>query len=153
MFVLSTCSSSKAIEVLEAYEGTLEDDYPPDNERYEHSEMLLYKVHITLLSHFGDRIAVTMLSLISIGLQMACTFMNTGDYYQDLGQICRDYSVCHSLAVVIFVCNCRFSTTLSANYLEMAYSPIYMLVEYWLLSISSLNLLKQNLSVFFCSMY
>ncbi|TVU35938.1 hypothetical protein EJB05_17845 [Eragrostis curvula] len=39
-------NSSKAIEVLEAYEGTLEDDYPPDNERYEHSEMLLYKISL-----------------------------------------------------------------------------------------------------------
>uniref|UniRef100_A0A804PRC7 Protein kinase domain-containing protein n=1 Tax=Zea mays TaxID=4577 RepID=A0A804PRC7_MAIZE len=32
------------VEVLEAYEGTLEDDYPPENERYEHNEMLLYKM-------------------------------------------------------------------------------------------------------------
>ncbi|KAF8676019.1 hypothetical protein HU200_047522 [Digitaria exilis] len=39
-------NSPKAIEVLEAYEGTLEDDYPPDNERYEHSEMLLYKISL-----------------------------------------------------------------------------------------------------------
>ncbi|KAG2599104.1 hypothetical protein PVAP13_5KG457000 [Panicum virgatum] len=39
-------NSSKAIEVLEAYEGTLEDDYPPDNERYEHNEMLLYKISL-----------------------------------------------------------------------------------------------------------
>ncbi|CAO2208690.1 unnamed protein product [Urochloa humidicola] len=39
-------NSSKAIEVLDAYEGTLEDDYPPDNERYEHSEMLLYKISL-----------------------------------------------------------------------------------------------------------
>lgn len=46
------CSSSKAIEVLEAYEGTLEDDYPPENERYEHGEMLLYKVHF---SPFSER--------------------------------------------------------------------------------------------------
>lgn len=38
------CSALKAIEILEAYEGTLEDDYPPDNERCEHSEMVLYKV-------------------------------------------------------------------------------------------------------------
>jgi len=37
---------------LEAYEGTLEDDYPPDNERYEHGEMLLYKVSYTVLSIF-----------------------------------------------------------------------------------------------------
>ncbi|KAL0441577.1 UNVERIFIED_CONTAM: N-terminal acetyltransferase A complex auxiliary subunit NAA15 [Sesamum radiatum] len=35
---------SKAVDILEAYEGTLEDDYPPDNERCEHGEMLLYKV-------------------------------------------------------------------------------------------------------------
>ena len=45
-------SCSKAIEILEAYEGTLEDDYPPDNERYEHGEMLLYKVSYTVLSIF-----------------------------------------------------------------------------------------------------
>ncbi|XP_073006647.1 N-terminal acetyltransferase A complex auxiliary subunit NAA15 [Typha latifolia] len=44
-------NGSKAIEVLEAYEGTLEDDYPPDNERYEHGEMLLYK--ISLLEECG----------------------------------------------------------------------------------------------------
>jgi len=35
-----------AVKILEAYEGTLEEDSPPDNERYEHSEMLLYKVNI-----------------------------------------------------------------------------------------------------------
>ena len=32
-------------------EGTLEDDYPPDNERCEHGEMLLYK--ISLLEECG----------------------------------------------------------------------------------------------------
>lgn len=37
-------SGSKAVDILQAYEGTLEDDYPPDNERCEHGEMLLYKV-------------------------------------------------------------------------------------------------------------
>jgi len=37
-------SGSKAVDILEAYEGTLEDDYPPENERCEHGEMLLYKV-------------------------------------------------------------------------------------------------------------
>lgn len=42
---------SKAVEILEAYEGTLEDDYPPDNERCEHGEMLLYK--ISLLEECG----------------------------------------------------------------------------------------------------
>ncbi|MBA0774737.1 hypothetical protein Gotri_009928, partial [Gossypium trilobum] len=41
------CSNvAKAVEILEAYEGTLEDDYPPDNERCEHGEMLLYKSEI-----------------------------------------------------------------------------------------------------------
>ncbi|EFJ36800.1 hypothetical protein SELMODRAFT_164833 [Selaginella moellendorffii] len=35
-----------AVEILQAYEGTLEEDFPPDNERYEHSEMLLYKVSL-----------------------------------------------------------------------------------------------------------
>ncbi|XP_039045865.1 N-terminal acetyltransferase A complex auxiliary subunit NAA15-like [Hibiscus syriacus] len=42
---------AKAVEILEAYEGTLEDDYPPDNERCEHGEMLLYK--ISLLEEYG----------------------------------------------------------------------------------------------------
>lgn len=36
----------KAVDILTAYEGTLEEDYPPENERYEHSEMLLYKVSL-----------------------------------------------------------------------------------------------------------
>lgn len=40
-------SVSKAVDILDAYEGTLEDDYPPNNERCEHSEMLLYKVSIS----------------------------------------------------------------------------------------------------------
>ncbi|KAE8680788.1 hypothetical protein F3Y22_tig00111366pilonHSYRG00093 [Hibiscus syriacus] len=44
-------NGAKAVEILEAYEGTLEDDYPPDNERCEHSEMLLYK--ISLLEEYG----------------------------------------------------------------------------------------------------
>ncbi|KAL9254197.1 N-terminal acetyltransferase A complex auxiliary subunit NAA15-like protein [Drosera capensis] len=44
-------NASKAIDILEAYEGTLEVDYPPDNERIEHSEMLLYK--ISLLEECG----------------------------------------------------------------------------------------------------
>ncbi|XP_038897483.1 LOW QUALITY PROTEIN: N-terminal acetyltransferase A complex auxiliary subunit NAA15-like [Benincasa hispida] len=42
---------SKAVEILEAYEGTLEDDYPPESERCEHGEMLLYK--ISLLDECG----------------------------------------------------------------------------------------------------
>eukprot|EP00850_Spirogloea_muscicola_P016597 SM000135S27041 [mRNA] locus=s135:306743:314702:- [translate_table: standard] len=33
-----------AVQILQAYEGTLEEDFPPENERYEHSEMLMYKV-------------------------------------------------------------------------------------------------------------
>ncbi|KAL9304484.1 hypothetical protein ACSQ67_021747 [Phaseolus vulgaris] len=44
-------SASKAVEILEAYEGTLEEDYPPENERCEHGEMLLYK--ISLLDECG----------------------------------------------------------------------------------------------------
>ncbi|CAI9286388.1 unnamed protein product [Lactuca saligna] len=44
-------NASKAIDILEAYEGTLEDDYPPENERCEHGEMLLYK--ISLLEECG----------------------------------------------------------------------------------------------------
>ncbi|XP_076902750.1 N-terminal acetyltransferase A complex auxiliary subunit NAA15-like [Bidens hawaiensis] len=39
-------NASKAIDILEAYEGTLEDDYPPEGERCEHGEMLLYKVSL-----------------------------------------------------------------------------------------------------------
>ncbi|GMN37279.1 hypothetical protein TIFTF001_006685 [Ficus carica] len=42
----------KAVEILEAYEGTLEDDFPPDNERCEHGEMLLYKM--SLLEESGS---------------------------------------------------------------------------------------------------
>ncbi|XP_030488392.2 N-terminal acetyltransferase A complex auxiliary subunit NAA15 [Cannabis sativa] len=42
----------KAVEILEAYEGTLEDDFPPENERCEHGEMLLYK--ISLLEESGS---------------------------------------------------------------------------------------------------
>ncbi|XP_002517521.2 N-terminal acetyltransferase A complex auxiliary subunit NAA15 [Ricinus communis] len=45
-------NASKAVDILEAYEGTLEDDYPPDNERCEHGEMLLYK--ISLLEECGS---------------------------------------------------------------------------------------------------
>ncbi|KAI4387032.1 hypothetical protein MLD38_004896 [Melastoma candidum] len=37
---------SKAIDILEAYEGTLEEDHPPENERCEHGEMLLYKISL-----------------------------------------------------------------------------------------------------------
>jgi hypothetical protein len=33
-----------AASILDSYEGTLEEDFPPESERYEHSEMLLYKV-------------------------------------------------------------------------------------------------------------
>ncbi|KAL3528807.1 hypothetical protein ACH5RR_008129 [Cinchona calisaya] len=44
-------NGSKAIDILEAYEGTLDDDHPPDNERGEHGEMLLYK--ISLLEECG----------------------------------------------------------------------------------------------------
>ncbi|KAL4568504.1 hypothetical protein LXL04_024118 [Taraxacum kok-saghyz] len=44
-------NASKAIDILEAYEGTLEDDYPPESERCEHGEMLLYK--ISLLEECG----------------------------------------------------------------------------------------------------
>lgn len=43
-FTFLYVSGSKAVDILEAYEGTLEDDYPPENERCEHGEMLLYKV-------------------------------------------------------------------------------------------------------------
>lgn len=68
LFPSHICSSSKAIEVLEAYEGTLEDDYPPENERYEHSEMLLYKVPVKILLYFWDMIAVAMLYLYTFTL-------------------------------------------------------------------------------------
>lgn len=51
-YPLSSCL--KAVEILEAYEGTLEEDYPPDNERCEHGEMLLYKVMSeTLIIYFN----------------------------------------------------------------------------------------------------
>ena len=44
MIFCGFASPSKPIDTLEAYEGTLEDDYPPDNERCERGQMLLYKV-------------------------------------------------------------------------------------------------------------
>ncbi|XVE88962.1 hypothetical protein DITRI_Ditri19aG0112000 [Diplodiscus trichospermus] len=49
----SNCA--KAVEILEAFEGTLEDDYPPDNERCEHGEMLLYKISLLEESGFLER--------------------------------------------------------------------------------------------------
>ncbi|CAN6845863.1 unnamed protein product [Brassica oleracea] len=39
-------NASKAVEILEAFEGTLEDDYPPENELCEHTEMIMYKVSL-----------------------------------------------------------------------------------------------------------
>uniref|UniRef100_A0A804NRN5 Uncharacterized protein n=1 Tax=Zea mays TaxID=4577 RepID=A0A804NRN5_MAIZE len=47
-----------AVEVLEAYEVTLEDDYPLENERYEHNEMLLYKYnrHFTAKYELGKEV-------------------------------------------------------------------------------------------------
>ncbi|KAI9107443.1 hypothetical protein K1719_021480 [Acacia pycnantha] len=47
-------NASKAVEILEAYEGTL-DDYPPENERCEHGEMLLYKISLLEESGFLER--------------------------------------------------------------------------------------------------
>ncbi|CAI9114074.1 OLC1v1014696C2 [Oldenlandia corymbosa var. corymbosa] len=44
-------NGSKAVDILQAYEGTLDEDHPPDNERCEHGEMLLYK--ISLLEECG----------------------------------------------------------------------------------------------------
>ncbi|WJX48860.1 N-alpha-acetyltransferase 16, NatA auxiliary subunit [Trifolium repens] len=46
---------SKAVEILEAYEGTLENDHPPDNERCEHGEMILYKISLLEECGFLDR--------------------------------------------------------------------------------------------------
>uniref|UniRef100_A0A3B6EGA3 Uncharacterized protein n=1 Tax=Triticum aestivum TaxID=4565 RepID=A0A3B6EGA3_WHEAT len=80
-------NSSKAIEVLEAYEGTLEDDYPPENERYEHGEMLLYK--ISLLEECGmlDRALQEMHKMeskivdkLSFREQMACILLKLGRF-------------------------------------------------------------------------
>ncbi len=39
-------SPSMAVKILEAYEGTLEEYSPTNNERYEHSEMFLSKVNM-----------------------------------------------------------------------------------------------------------
>ncbi|WOL15048.1 N-alpha-acetyltransferase 15, NatA auxiliary subunit isoform X1 [Canna indica] len=41
-------NASKAINILEAYEGILEDNYPRDSERYEHGEILLYKISLLM---------------------------------------------------------------------------------------------------------
>ncbi|KAI3712036.1 hypothetical protein L1987_70585 [Smallanthus sonchifolius] len=48
-------NASKAIDILEAYEGTLEDDYPPESERCEHGEMLLYKISLLEECGFLDK--------------------------------------------------------------------------------------------------
>ncbi|KAL5659768.1 hypothetical protein ACJX0J_026893, partial [Zea mays] len=62
LILIVTCSSSKAVEVLEAYEGTLEDDYPPENERYEHNEMLLYKYdrHFVAMYELGKKMTTAI---------------------------------------------------------------------------------------------
>lgn len=39
-----------AVQILTAYEGTLEDEIPPPSEKYEHSEMLLYKVSSAIIA-------------------------------------------------------------------------------------------------------
>ncbi|XP_009778993.1 N-terminal acetyltransferase A complex auxiliary subunit NAA15 [Nicotiana tabacum] len=48
-------NGSKAVDILEAYEGTLDDDYPPENERCEHGEMLLYKISLLEECGFPER--------------------------------------------------------------------------------------------------
>ncbi|CAN4086801.1 unnamed protein product [Withania somnifera] len=48
-------NGSKALDILEAYEGTLDDDYPPENERCEHGEMLLYKISLLEECGFTER--------------------------------------------------------------------------------------------------
>ncbi|KAJ6342624.1 hypothetical protein OIU78_010540 [Salix suchowensis] len=71
----SNCS--KAVEILEAYEGTLEDDYPPDNERCEHGEMLLYKTSTTKsvsVGSFALKLSLTpIVSQSSISLLEECS--------------------------------------------------------------------------------
>ncbi|XP_006644372.1 N-terminal acetyltransferase A complex auxiliary subunit NAA15 [Oryza brachyantha] len=80
-------NSSKAIEVLEAYEGTLEDDYPPENERYEHSEMLLYKISLFEECEMLDRALEEMhkkeskiVDKLSFKEQMACILLKLGRF-------------------------------------------------------------------------
>ena len=58
-------SGVKAVEILEAFEGTLEDDYPPDNERCEHGEMLLYKVLLMYCFYIFACICMWNLAVIS----------------------------------------------------------------------------------------
>jgi len=43
------------VEILEAYEGTLEEDYPAENERCENGEMLLYKISLLEERGFLER--------------------------------------------------------------------------------------------------
>ncbi|KAG8044851.1 hypothetical protein GUJ93_ZPchr0008g13823 [Zizania palustris] len=80
-------NSSKAIEVLEAYEGTLEDDYPPENERYEHSEMLLYKISLFEECGMLDKAVEEMhkkeskiVDKLSFREQMACILLKLGRF-------------------------------------------------------------------------
>jgi peptide alpha-N-acetyltransferase len=61
-----------AVKILEAYEGTLEEDSPPDNERYEHSEMLLYKVssefQVRVVLRSIVELRVSMLHLVHLSI-------------------------------------------------------------------------------------
>ncbi|RWR77484.1 Tetratricopeptide repeat-containing domain-containing protein [Cinnamomum micranthum f. kanehirae] len=79
-------NGSNAIEILEAFERTLEDDYPPENERFEHGEMLLYKVdklgykeqQVSLLIKLGrveeaEKIYRDLLSMIPDNYRLADT--------------------------------------------------------------------------------
>lgn len=66
-------SGAKAIEILEAYEGTLEDDYPPENERCEHGEMLLYKViSVTCSTYMCTSVEQIYLGLFIIVRHIFC---------------------------------------------------------------------------------
>ncbi|KAL5996964.1 N-alpha-acetyltransferase 16, NatA auxiliary subunit [Asimina triloba] len=76
-------NAAKAIEILEAYEGTLEDDYPPDNERCEHGEMLLYKVS----KFVSDLLFPYSLSMISLLEECGLTERALEELYKKEGKI------------------------------------------------------------------
>lgn len=66
-----------AASILEAYEGTLEEDFPPESERYEHSEMLLYKVRRVSHRIFGNKLQTLRICLTKMHSQYHQQFMES----------------------------------------------------------------------------
>jgi len=79
----------KSAEILEAYEGTLEEDYPPYNECYEHTQMILYK--ISLLEECGaperaleelNKKVTKIVDKLAFKEQLASLLLKLGHFYR-----------------------------------------------------------------------